>query len=194
VDGAFFGTSFPHIFLMTYENCVPTAPRSSFVPRVFGFKIHSSSLSLPKKVVVLDGASHSDGGGSSDDLNFESSVENGGVPSSVHVRGGYSGGYAGGAVVYDLTNDSAGAQGVPSSSYISAPGGAASHGMGNGATNQQTVSPPQALEYAHNVSHDVSQDSQGMRGTILGGSRKAESSQREPDEAADSAKRQRTQP
>jgi hypothetical protein len=179
---------------MTYENCVPTAPRTSFVPRVFGFKIHSSSLSLPKKVVVLDGASHSDGGGSSDDLNFESSVENGNVPSSVHVRGG---GYTGGAVVYDLTNDSAAAQGVPSSSFLSAQGGMSAHGKGNGAaaSTQQTVSPPQAAwDYAHSVSQNVSQDSQGVRGTILGASRKAEHSPQQADELGDSVKRQRTQP
>jgi hypothetical protein len=180
---------------MTYENCVPTAPMTSFVPRVFGFKIHSSSLSLPKKVVVLDGASHSDGGGSSDDLNFESSVENGNAPSSVHVRGG---GYTGGAVVYDLTKDSVGAKGVPSSSYLSATGAqhhAPENGDGNSAYTQQTVSPPQAvLACAHNVSQDISQDSQGVRGTVPGASRKTERSPQQPEGQADSAKRQRVQP
>lgn len=63
VDGAYFGTSFAHIFLMTYDDLVPTAPSGSYVPRVFGFKVHSSSSSLPKKVVVLDLNSQSDGDG-----------------------------------------------------------------------------------------------------------------------------------
>ncbi|KAK9749133.1 hypothetical protein RND81_02G104400 [Saponaria officinalis] len=41
VDGAYFGTTFPHLFLMTYGNLKPAqATRSSYVPRIFGFKIH----------------------------------------------------------------------------------------------------------------------------------------------------------
>ena len=50
-DGCVFGTTFAHIFFMTYEDLVPPAiNRNSeqYVPRVFGFKIHSSSGSLPR--------------------------------------------------------------------------------------------------------------------------------------------------
>ncbi|XP_074272846.1 casein kinase II subunit beta-1-like isoform X3 [Silene latifolia] len=39
-DGAYFGTTFPHLFLMTYGNLKPPQPTRSYVPRVFGFKIH----------------------------------------------------------------------------------------------------------------------------------------------------------
>jgi len=60
VDGAYFGTSFAHIFLMTFDELVPTVPSGAYVPRVFGFKVHASSNSLPKKVVVLDLNSQSD--------------------------------------------------------------------------------------------------------------------------------------
>jgi len=42
VDGAAFGTTFPHLFLMTFNNLVPDAlsPETSYVPRVFGFRVH----------------------------------------------------------------------------------------------------------------------------------------------------------
>lgn len=49
LDSAFFGPTFPHLFYMTFTSLVPecTTDEASFVPRVFGFKIHSSSPSLP---------------------------------------------------------------------------------------------------------------------------------------------------
>lgn len=42
VDGAAFGTTFPHLFLMTFNNLVPDAlsPDTSYVPRIFGFRVH----------------------------------------------------------------------------------------------------------------------------------------------------------
>ncbi|KAI6706416.1 hypothetical protein NL676_009378 [Syzygium grande] len=42
IDGAYFGTTFPHLFLMTYGHLKPQKPIQSYVPRVFGFKIHKS--------------------------------------------------------------------------------------------------------------------------------------------------------
>ncbi|KAI4370327.1 hypothetical protein MLD38_018690 [Melastoma candidum] len=42
VDGAYFGTTFPHLFLMTYGHLKPQKPTTSYIPRVFGFKIHKS--------------------------------------------------------------------------------------------------------------------------------------------------------
>ncbi|KAI4372665.1 hypothetical protein MLD38_010868 [Melastoma candidum] len=42
VDGAYYGTTFPHLFLMTYGHLKPQKPTTSYVPRVFGFKIHKS--------------------------------------------------------------------------------------------------------------------------------------------------------
>ena len=48
IDGAFFTTTFPHLFLMTYKDLVPERPVSTYVPRVFGFKIHKSSPCLPQ--------------------------------------------------------------------------------------------------------------------------------------------------
>lgn len=43
LDGAFFGTTFCHLFLLTHpELIVPLSPES-YVPRIFGFRIHESS-------------------------------------------------------------------------------------------------------------------------------------------------------
>ncbi|CAI0539710.1 unnamed protein product [Linum tenue] len=43
LDGAYFGTTFPHLFLMTYGHLKPQKAAQSYVQRVFGFKIHKSS-------------------------------------------------------------------------------------------------------------------------------------------------------
>ncbi|GMJ12441.1 casein kinase II beta chain 1 [Hibiscus trionum] len=40
IDGAYFGTTFPHMFLMTYGHLKPQKATQSYVPRVFGFKMH----------------------------------------------------------------------------------------------------------------------------------------------------------
>lgn len=49
VDGAAFGTTFAHLFLMTFNNLVPEplSPDSLYVPRVFGFRVHSSTHQRP---------------------------------------------------------------------------------------------------------------------------------------------------
>jgi hypothetical protein len=45
VDGAAFGTTFPHLFLMTFSNLVPDPlPNdSAYIARVFGFRVHVSA-------------------------------------------------------------------------------------------------------------------------------------------------------
>ncbi|KAG5540006.1 hypothetical protein RHGRI_020292 [Rhododendron griersonianum] len=40
IDGAYFGTTFAHLFLMTYGHLNPQKASQSYVPRVFGFKLH----------------------------------------------------------------------------------------------------------------------------------------------------------
>ena len=42
-DGAYFGTSFPHLLLMTYPDLKPHFPREPFHPRIFGFRIEPNS-------------------------------------------------------------------------------------------------------------------------------------------------------
>ncbi|GMF19681.1 unnamed protein product [Phytophthora fragariaefolia] len=43
IDGAYFGATFPHMFLMTHSHLVVPPPTQTYVPRVFGYKVHSSS-------------------------------------------------------------------------------------------------------------------------------------------------------
>ncbi|KAI9015169.1 casein kinase II beta subunit [Gaertneriomyces semiglobifer] len=40
VDGAYFGTSFPHLFFQVYQNLQPSKPVQRYIPKVFGFKVH----------------------------------------------------------------------------------------------------------------------------------------------------------
>ncbi|KAK9058251.1 hypothetical protein SSX86_023091 [Deinandra increscens subsp. villosa] len=40
IDGAYFGTTFPHLFLMTYGHLKPQKATQNYVPRVFGYKLH----------------------------------------------------------------------------------------------------------------------------------------------------------
>jgi casein kinase II subunit beta len=43
IDGAYFGTTFPHLFLMSYPYIKPAKPTQSYTPRIFGFKLHKSA-------------------------------------------------------------------------------------------------------------------------------------------------------
>uniref|UniRef100_A0A7S0GAP8 Casein kinase II subunit beta n=1 Tax=Proboscia inermis TaxID=420281 RepID=A0A7S0GAP8_9STRA len=69
VDGASFGTTFPHLFLMTFSNLVPDglAADATYVPRVFGFRVHHSARLRPSERVNLDsnsrGTSNNNTGG-----------------------------------------------------------------------------------------------------------------------------------
>ena len=44
IDGAYFGTTFPHLYLMTHPDMIPAKPNQQYHPRVYGFKINQSSL------------------------------------------------------------------------------------------------------------------------------------------------------
>lgn len=39
IDGAYFGTSFPHVFCLTYPELIPLNRPEPYIPRLFGFKI-----------------------------------------------------------------------------------------------------------------------------------------------------------
>eukprot|EP00271_Cylindrocystis_brebissonii_P022725 TRINITY_DN884_c0_g1_i1.p1 TRINITY_DN884_c0_g1~~TRINITY_DN884_c0_g1_i1.p1 ORF type:complete len:279 (-),score=68.60 TRINITY_DN884_c0_g1_i1:1437-2273(-) len=43
IDGGYFGTTFPHLFLMSYPYIKPAKATQSYVPRIFGFKLHRSA-------------------------------------------------------------------------------------------------------------------------------------------------------
>lgn len=42
LDGAYFGTSFAHLFFLTYQHLRPATCAQPHVPRIYGFKIHRS--------------------------------------------------------------------------------------------------------------------------------------------------------
>eukprot|EP01120_Amphizonella_sp_Union-15-10_P000326 TRINITY_DN1033_c0_g1_i1.p1 TRINITY_DN1033_c0_g1~~TRINITY_DN1033_c0_g1_i1.p1 ORF type:complete len:214 (+),score=41.10 TRINITY_DN1033_c0_g1_i1:64-705(+) len=48
IDGAYFGTTFPHLFLQVFPELIPSPPKYSYVPRIYGFKIHKSSKQVLK--------------------------------------------------------------------------------------------------------------------------------------------------
>jgi casein kinase II subunit beta len=48
IDGAYFGTTFPHLFLMTYGYLKPQKCTVTYVPRIFGFKIHNPNAGAAK--------------------------------------------------------------------------------------------------------------------------------------------------
>ncbi|KTW28582.1 hypothetical protein T552_01843 [Pneumocystis carinii B80] len=51
IDGAFFGTTFPHLFFQTYPEYKPSISRKSFniyQPKIYGFKISERSKSGPR--------------------------------------------------------------------------------------------------------------------------------------------------
>ncbi|KAH7649816.1 kinase Ck2-beta [Cryptosporidium bovis] len=48
IDGAFFGTSFPHIFLQVYPEYISTTCPEPFYPKIFGFKV-SDKLSIVER-------------------------------------------------------------------------------------------------------------------------------------------------
>jgi casein kinase II subunit beta len=43
MDGAYFGTTFAHLFMMTFPGLRPVKPTDKYVPKAFGFRIHPSA-------------------------------------------------------------------------------------------------------------------------------------------------------
>jgi Casein kinase II regulatory subunit len=43
IDGAYFGTTFPHLYLMTHPDMVPAKPSQNYQPRVYGFRVNEQS-------------------------------------------------------------------------------------------------------------------------------------------------------
>lgn len=40
VDGSFFGSVFPHMFLSVFTELCPSISNNEYIPKCFGFKIH----------------------------------------------------------------------------------------------------------------------------------------------------------
>lgn len=43
LDGAYFGTTFAHLFLLSHPDLIPSRPQQSYVPRIYGFRYLKSS-------------------------------------------------------------------------------------------------------------------------------------------------------
>jgi casein kinase II subunit beta len=41
IDGAYFGTSFPHLFFQTFKQVLPKKSTDHYVPRIFGFRLYT---------------------------------------------------------------------------------------------------------------------------------------------------------
>jgi len=66
VDGAAIGTTFPHLFLLTFNNLVPDPlpVDSAYIPRVFGFRVHQSNSKMMQQTGNATNASLAVGAGS----------------------------------------------------------------------------------------------------------------------------------
>ena len=72
VDGAYFGSTFPHFFLMQYPDHVPPRPDVTYSPRIFGYKIHSSSPAFQAPVAAIKDSTLED----KDQKNFQTNMKN----------------------------------------------------------------------------------------------------------------------
>ena len=59
MDGAYFGTTFPHLLLMTYPSMKPAKQQEVYVPRVFGFKLHASNVAAQPAAIAAAAAASS---------------------------------------------------------------------------------------------------------------------------------------
>ena len=55
IDGAYFGTTFPHLFMMTFNHLQPSKPQQEYVPKIFGFKVNEAAYHQPKGASLLNG-------------------------------------------------------------------------------------------------------------------------------------------
>eukprot|EP01027_Heterolobosea_sp_BB2_P017004 GEZU01024130.1.p1 GENE.GEZU01024130.1~~GEZU01024130.1.p1 ORF type:complete len:296 (-),score=53.36 GEZU01024130.1:347-1234(-) len=59
IDGAYWGTTFPHLFLMTYTELIPPKPTQSYVPRIYGFRVHKGNNNNNANTIVNTNAASS---------------------------------------------------------------------------------------------------------------------------------------
>ena len=59
IDGAYFGSSFPHMLFQVYPNLAPKKTADRYVPRIFGFRMHKHTQRVtppPDGLLPADGA------------------------------------------------------------------------------------------------------------------------------------------
>lgn len=52
VDGAYFGTGFPHMVFMTRPEYRPPRAKGQHEARIYGFRVHKSARELQRKYVI----------------------------------------------------------------------------------------------------------------------------------------------
>lgn len=52
VDGAYFGTGFPHMVFMTRPEYRPSRAKGQYEARIYGFRVHKSARELQRKYVM----------------------------------------------------------------------------------------------------------------------------------------------
>ena len=57
VDGAYFGTTFPNLFFLTFPELKPTEKVEKYTPKVFGYNVHKQAYkrSLDAKRQAVSG-------------------------------------------------------------------------------------------------------------------------------------------
>jgi casein kinase II subunit beta len=55
LDGAYFGTTFPHMLFQVYPYYLPAKTSERYVPRIFGFRIHPSAYAQPVQRPTREG-------------------------------------------------------------------------------------------------------------------------------------------
>ena len=59
VDGACFGSTFAHLFIMQY-NVHPPKPVRNYTPRIYGYKVFRHDLPLPVEPLSVEGKKEND--------------------------------------------------------------------------------------------------------------------------------------
>merc|ERR1712046_158979 len=52
LDGAYFGTTFAHLFFLTHQHLTPPSPPTPYIPRVFGYRIQKMRQQQPQQAAV----------------------------------------------------------------------------------------------------------------------------------------------
>lgn len=62
LDGAYFGTTFPHLFLLAHPELIPPKLQQAYVPRIYGFRISKESVYYQPRETTSSSKRRSGGG------------------------------------------------------------------------------------------------------------------------------------